>query len=45
MDGTALFWLLKGALEYGGSPMAKDGHIYKRGDTYWIKYYRDGKPY
>jgi integrase len=25
--------------------MAKDGHIYKRGDIYWIKYYRDGKPY
>lgn len=25
--------------------MAKDGHIYKRGDVYWIKYYRDGKPY
>ena len=24
--------------------MAKDGHIYKRGDIYWIKYYRDGKP-
>lgn len=25
--------------------MAKDGHIYKRGDIYWIKYYRSGKPY
>jgi integrase len=25
--------------------MAKDGHIYKRGDIYWIKYYRGGKPY
>jgi hypothetical protein len=25
--------------------MAKDGHIYKRGDIYWIKYHRDGKPY
>ena len=25
--------------------MAKDGHIYKRGDIYWIKYYREGKPY
>ena len=25
--------------------MAKDGHIYKRGNVYWIKYYRDGKPY
>lgn len=21
------------------------GSIYKRGDTYWIKFYRDGKPY
>ena len=21
------------------------GTIYKRGKTYWIKYYRDGKPY
>jgi integrase len=21
------------------------GHIYKRGQTYWIKYYRNGKPY
>jgi integrase len=21
------------------------GHIYKRGDVYWIKYYRNGKPY
>jgi hypothetical protein len=25
--------------------MAKDGHIYKRGNIYWIKYYRGGKPY
>jgi hypothetical protein len=25
--------------------MAKDGHIYKRGNVYWIKYYRGGKPY
>jgi integrase len=25
--------------------MAKDGHIYKRGSVYWIKYYRGGKPY
>jgi hypothetical protein len=25
--------------------MAKDGHIYKRGSIYWIKYYRGGKPY
>jgi len=25
--------------------MAKAGHLYKRGDTYWIKYYRDGKPF
>src|SRR6266850_4434700 len=25
--------------------MAKDGHIYKRGTIYWIKYYRGGKPY
>jgi integrase len=25
--------------------MAKDGHIYKRGTVYWIKYYRGGKPY
>ena len=25
--------------------MAKDEHIYKRGNIYWIKYYRDGKPY
>ena len=24
--------------------MAKDGHIYKRGNIYWIKYYRGGKP-
>ena len=21
------------------------GHIYKRGHVYWIKYYRNGKPY
>ncbi len=21
------------------------GSIYKRGQTYWIKYYRNGKPY
>ena len=21
------------------------GSIYKRGKTYWIKYYRNGKPY
>jgi hypothetical protein len=21
------------------------GSIYKRGETYWIKYYRTGKPY
>jgi integrase len=25
--------------------MAKDGGIYKRGNVYWIKYYRGGKPY
>jgi putative component of toxin-antitoxin plasmid stabilization module len=25
--------------------MAKDEHIYKRGNIYWIKYYRGGKPY
>ena len=25
--------------------MPKDGHIYKRGTIYWIKYYRSGKPY
>jgi integrase len=25
--------------------MAKDGHIYQRGNIYWIKYYRGGKPY
>jgi integrase len=25
--------------------MAKDEHIYKRGNVYWIKYYRGGKPY
>jgi hypothetical protein len=24
--------------------MAKDEHIYKRGNVYWIKYYRGGKP-
>jgi len=24
--------------------MAKDGHIYKRGTIYWLKYYRAGKP-
>ena len=23
----------------------KQGHIYKRGDIYWIKYFRNGKPY
>ena len=39
------FWILNRSLEYGGNPMAKDGHIYKRGDIYWSKYYRDGKPY
>jgi len=22
-----------------------DGHLYLRGEIYWIKYYRDGKPY
>ena len=25
--------------------MAKDGRIYKRGNIYWINYYRGGKPY
>jgi hypothetical protein len=25
--------------------MAKDGHIYKRGNVYWINYYRGGKPH
>jgi hypothetical protein len=25
--------------------MPKDGHIYKRGNIYWIKYYRAGKAY
>jgi integrase len=25
--------------------MAKDGHMYQRGNIYWIKYYRGGKPY
>ena len=25
--------------------MAKDGHIYKRGNVYWIKYYRGGNLY
>jgi integrase len=25
--------------------MAKDGHIYQRGNIYWSKYYRGGKPY
>ena len=25
--------------------MAKIGCIYKRGNVYWIKYYRSGKPY
>lgn len=21
------------------------GHIFKRGNVYWVKYYRNGKPY
>jgi hypothetical protein len=27
-----------------GDSNGQDGHIYKRGNIYWIKYYRGGKP-
>jgi len=37
--------LIPGPLSTQGESEVSMGSIYKRGKTYWIKYYRNGKPY